>query len=105
MALKVGLDKWHVAYQSVSAAAREPWLGPSVEEVMEGLADSGVTSVRVDPIGFIADHVETLYDNGIERKARATSLGLEFHRCACLNEHSGLIRAFADIVEGMSQSR
>ena len=105
VALKVGLDKWHVAYQSVSAAAREPWLGPSVEEVMEGLADSGVTSVLVDPIGFIADHVETLYDNDIEHKARAISLGLEFHRCACLNEHPGLIRAFADIVEGMSQSK
>jgi protoporphyrin/coproporphyrin ferrochelatase len=105
VALTLGLGKWHLAYQSVSAAAREPWLGPSVEEVMEGLADSGVTSVMVDPIGFIADHVETLYDNDVEHKARATSLGLEFHRCACLNEHPGLIGAFADIIEGMSQSR
>jgi len=105
VAVAIGLDEWHLAYQSVSAAAREPWLGPSVEEVMEGLADTGVTSVLVDPIGFIADHVETLYDNDVEHKARAMSLGLEFHRCACLNEHPGLIGALADIVEDMSRSR
>ena len=72
---------------------------------MEGLADSGVTSVLVDPIGFISDHVETLYDNDVEHKARATELGLEFHRCRCLNHHPGLIGTFADIIEGMSQAR
>jgi protoporphyrin/coproporphyrin ferrochelatase len=105
VASAIGLDEWHLAYQSVSAAAREPWLGPSVEEVMEGLAATGVTSVLVDPIGFIADHVETLYDNDVEHKAHAERLGLEFHRCACLNEHPGLIGALADIVEDMSQSR
>ncbi|MGH8873163.1 MAG: ferrochelatase [Acidimicrobiia bacterium] len=101
VASRLGLDEWHLAYQSVSAAAREPWLGPWVEEVMESLAASGATSVMVDPIGFISDHVETLYDNDIEHHDRASDLGLEFHRCLCLNEHPGLIIALADLVVGV----
>jgi ferrochelatase len=94
----LGLGEWHLAYQSVSAAAREPWLGPSVEDVMERLAAEGATSVLVDPIGFISDHVETLYDNDIEHQARAKALGLAFHRCRCLNEHPRLIDTLADLV-------
>ncbi|HJU52330.1 MAG TPA: ferrochelatase [Acidimicrobiia bacterium] len=93
----LGLHRWYLAYQSVSAAAREPWLGPSVDEVMEQLAEEGAGSVVVDPIGFIADHVETLYDNDIEHKARAEALGLRFIRCRCLNLHPGLIGTLADL--------
>lgn len=100
VAKRLGLADWHLAYQSVSAAAREPWLGPSVTEVMESLAVDGATSVLVDPIGFIADHVETLYDNDVEHRAQAAELGLDFHRCLCLNEHPGLIGALADLVIG-----
>jgi len=98
VANRLGLVGWHLAYQSVSAAAREPWLGPSVEEVMERLAAEGASSVLVDPIGFISDHVETLYDNDIEHKAQAEAIGLHFHRCRCLNDHPGLIGALADLV-------
>jgi ferrochelatase len=102
VARRLGLVDWHLAYQSVSAAAREPWLGPSVEEVMERLAAGGASAVLVDPIGFISDHVETLYDNDVEHRAAATSLGLEFHRCRCLNDHPGLIGTLADLVTATS---
>jgi ferrochelatase len=98
VAAAIGLRGWHLAYQSVSGAAREPWLGPSVEAVMEQLAAEGASSVLVDPIGFISDHVETLYDNDIEHRAHAKTLGLHFHRCRCLNHHPGLIEAFVDLV-------
>ena len=98
VARRIGVTDWHLAYQSVSAAAREPWLGPSVEEVMERLSADGATSVLIDPIGFISDHVETLYDNDIEHKAQAEAMGLDFHRCRCLNDHPGLIKALADLV-------
>jgi ferrochelatase len=101
VASRLGLTQWELAYQSVSAAAREPWLGPSVEEAMNALVADGAAGVVVDPIGFIADHVETLYDNDVEHRAHADAIGLEFHRCRCLNEHPGLISALADIVEGL----
>lgn len=102
VAASLDLEAWELAYQSVSAAAREPWLGPSVEEAMDRLAGSGVGSVVVDPIGFIADHVETLYDNDVEHRAHAEAIGIGFHRCRCLNEHPGLIAALADVVEGVA---
>jgi len=100
VATELGLEDWEIAYQSVSTAAREPWLGPSVEEAMDRLVAAGAGSVVVDPIGFIADHVETLYDNDVEHRAHAEAIGIEFHRCLCLNEHPGLIAALADVVEG-----
>lgn len=98
VAAAIGLRDWHLAYQSVSAAAREPWLGPSVETVMEQVAAVGASSVLVDPIGFISDHVETLYDNDIEHQAHAKNLGLDFYRCRCLNHHPGLIETLVDLV-------
>jgi ferrochelatase len=65
---------------------------------MERLAAEGATAVMVDPIGFISDHVETLYDNDIGHRANADKLGIEFHRCRCLNHHPGLIETLADVV-------
>lgn len=102
VAAELGLEEWELAYQSVSAAAREPWLGPSVEEAMDRLAEAGARSVVVDPIGFIADHVETLYDNDVEHRAHAEAIDIDFYRCLCLNEHPGLIAALADVVEGVA---
>ncbi|MGQ0849537.1 MAG: ferrochelatase [Actinomycetota bacterium] len=98
VAERLRLGEWHLAYQSISAAAREPWLGPSVEVVLERLAADGATSALVDPIGFISDHVETLYDNDIEHRAHAKSLGIAFHRCRCLNSDPELIDTIADLV-------
>jgi ferrochelatase len=71
---------------------------------MERLAADGATSVLVDPIGFISDHVETLYDNDIEHQARAKALGLGFYRCRCLNDHPGLIDTLADLVVAATDS-
>ena len=99
VAARLGLAQWTLAYQSVSAAAREPWLGPSVEEAMDRYHGEGAGAVVVDPIGFISDHVETLYDNDVEHRDHADTLGLQFHRCRCLNTHPGLISALADLVE------
>jgi ferrochelatase len=95
---QLGLDDWELAYQSVSAAAREPWLGPTVDEVIARRAEDGASAVLVDPIGFLSDHVETLYDNDIEHRAQADELGIAFHRCRCLNDHPELIVALADLV-------
>lgn len=98
VASRLGLADWHLAYQSVSAAAREPWLGPAVEEVMDELKARGESAVMVDPIGFIADHVETLYDNDVEHAGHAGEIGIDFYRCRCLNDHPALIDALCDVV-------
>ncbi|MHB1505427.1 MAG: ferrochelatase [Sulfobacillus sp.] len=87
----------YLAYQSVSGAATDPWLGPSVEIVLAQLAEGGAHTVVVDPIGFVSDHLETLYDNDIHHRQEAERLGLTFHRCPCLNLDPLFIRALAEI--------
>lgn len=99
VASRLGLTDWHLAFQSVSGAAREPWIGPSVEEVMDAVKAGGAAAVMIDPVGFIADHVETLYDNDVEHRRHAAEVGLDFHRCRCLNDHPALIDALCDVVE------
>ena len=63
VAERLGLpeDRWTRCFQS-AAQTGAPWLGPSVEELVPQLAAAGERNLVIAPIGFIADHVETLYD-------------------------------------------
>ncbi|MRG94178.1 ferrochelatase [Polyangium spumosum] len=64
-----------IAFQSQGASA-EPWLGPDLAETFAELARTGATSVLVAPIGFLAEHVETLYDLDIEAPKIAEKAGI-----------------------------
>lgn len=94
----VGPLNWHLAYQSKGQAPVE-WLGPEVEKVMEGLAGEGKKDVLIVPIGFVCDHVETLYDIDIVFKKKADELGMNFKRARSLNVSPTFIEALADIVK------
>ncbi len=85
------------AYQSKSTGPKE-WLGPSVEDVMAEAKKSGKTGVLVVPLGFVADHVETLYDIDILFRKTAESLGLAFKRSASLNTSPRLMGLLADLI-------
>lgn len=96
---RVGPFPWELAFQSVGQASREPWVGPEVEEVMDRFHAEGYRRVVVNPIGFVADHLETLYDNDVLHKEHAAKLGLEFIRVPCPNLQPKFIEALADLVE------
>jgi ferrochelatase len=85
-----------LSYQSQGADGGE-WLGPDLRQTFERLASSGVRQVTLAPVGFLADHVETLYDLDIEARGWATTLGLGFERVPALNTHPGLINALARV--------
>jgi protoporphyrin/coproporphyrin ferrochelatase len=85
-----------LAYQSQGADGGE-WLGPDLRQTFERLAQSGVRQLTVSPFGFLADHVETLYDLDIEARAWATALGLGFERVPALNTSPGLIDALSAV--------
>jgi ferrochelatase len=87
---------YHVAYQSQGFGGGA-WLGPDLKVTLERL--SGARRVVVAPLGFLADHVETLYDLDIEAKAWATELGIEFTRVPALNSAPGLVEALARVAE------
>jgi ferrochelatase len=85
------------AYQSQGRSA-ERWLGPTVEETVDQLARSGQLHVLVAPIGFLCDHVETLYDIDIELKQLAAGRGIRLERIPMLNDSSPFIETLVDVV-------
>jgi ferrochelatase len=74
-----------------------PWLGPRVEDTITGLKDSGHRGVFIQPVGFLCDHVEVLYDIDIAFRAFAEERGMRLWRAESLNESPLLTAALADI--------
>jgi ferrochelatase len=94
---KLGSQPTRFAYQSQGRSS-EPWLGPTVESAIEDLAKAGHRYVLVAPIGFLCDHVETLYDIDIELKQLAQIHGMQLERIAMLNDSPAMIDTLADVL-------
>jgi ferrochelatase len=73
------------------------WVGPTLAETFTALRNTGSQEVVVAPIGFLSEHVETLYDLDIEAARLAGSLGLGFFRVSALNTEPTLIAALAAV--------
>jgi ferrochelatase len=105
LGLVEGVD-WQIAWQSAGRTP-EPWLGPDVLEVIDTLAapvdGTAVDGVIVAAVGFVADHLEVLYDLDIEAAARATALGLSFDRTACVNADPTVMAALARRVDAAAE--
>jgi ferrochelatase len=98
IALQVGLLRWRFAYQSASHTP-EPWLGPDVLDILDELASQGTRAVLVCHIGFVADHLEVLYDIDVECRGRAERLGLHLERTESLNDDPTFIQALTAVVK------
>jgi ferrochelatase len=90
------ISQWFFAFQSQGATGG-PWLGPAVEETLESIAASGVRTLLLQPIGFLCDHVEILYDVDILFREYAAKLNLRLERPESLNISVTLARAVADL--------
>jgi ferrochelatase len=77
----------------------EEWLGPDVESVLTELSRQKVREILVTPIGFVADHIEVLYDIDILYRGKAESMGMVLKRTPSLNVSGRFIEALATIVE------
>jgi ferrochelatase len=100
--LAEGAD-WQIAWQSAGRTP-EPWLGPDILEVIDSLgADPHVDGVVVSAVGFVADHLEVLYDLDIEARRQAEQHGLEFDRTACVNDDPAVIAALAARVHAVAR--
>jgi protoporphyrin/coproporphyrin ferrochelatase len=101
VAATIGLtegDDWEIAWQSAGRTP-EPWIGPDILEVIDRLGAAGdVRGVIVSACGFVADHLEVLYDLDIEAAQRAEANGLAFDRTACVNDDPAVMAALADRV-------
>jgi ferrochelatase len=95
-ALVPEIPSWSFAFQSQGASGG-PWIGPTVEETLDRLAGEGVTALVLQPIGFLCDHVEILYDVDIAFRGYAANLGMTLARPESLNASPTLARAVADL--------
>ena len=73
------------------------WIGPTVEETLESIAAEGVKTLLLQPIGFLCDHVEILYDVDILFRGFAAKRGVRLERPESLNASLTLARAVADL--------
>lgn len=94
---KVGPLSWHLAFQS-KGTIPGAWLSPIVEDVYEQIIAGGYKDVLVVPVGFAADHVETLWDLDILHKGQAEELGLNYERSGALNDSPKFMEALASLV-------
>jgi ferrochelatase len=74
----------------------DPWLGPPVEDVIRELAPTH-RAIVVCSAGFVADHLEILYDLDIEAQEVAREAGVKLVRTEMPNADP----AFIDILAGV----
>ena len=90
------IPKWWFAFQSQGASGG-PWIGPTVEDTLTSIAGEGVKTLLLQPIGFLCDHVEILYDVDIAFKDYAKGLGIRLERPESLNASLTLARSVAQL--------
>jgi ferrochelatase len=90
------IPRWWFAFQSQGASGG-PWLGPSVEETLEQIAGEGVSALILQPIGFLCDHVEILFDVDQLFREYADRLKMRLERPESLNGSGTLAKAVADL--------
>ena len=108
VAEKVGLTRWSdwsIAWQSAGRTP-EPWIGPDILEVIDSFAaqsasDEPIDGVLVSACGFVADHLEVLFDLDIEAAKHAGSHGIAFARTACVNANPSVMAALARSVAAL----
>ncbi len=99
VAERLGLTEYAFAFQSAGRTG-EAWLGPDILEEIRRLAGTGVTELVVRPVGFVADHLEVLYDIDVEARAVACEVGVRLERARSMNDDPIFIAGLADVAAG-----
>ncbi len=90
-------EDWFFCFQSQGLSGG-PWIGPSVEDTLGALKQQGYQHVVMQPVGFLCDHVEILYDIDIAFQQTGREVGLTVSRAESLNDSPILLAAIQDIV-------
>ena len=90
------IGEWMFAFQSQGMSGGA-WLGPTVEEIVLAAKEKGHSGVFIQPIGFVCDHVEILYDIDIAFKHFSVEHGMKLWRAESLNGSATFARAVADV--------
>ena len=97
VAKAAGLERYDVAFQS-QGMTREPWIGPTVESLIDRNAAEGRRHILLVPVGFVCDHVEILFDIDVMFHEYGRARGVIVHRSESLNDSPSFIEALAAVV-------
>jgi ferrochelatase len=103
VAERAGVSDWDFAFQSQGMSGG-PWIGPTVEDTLDAMAQQGMREVIIQPVGFVCDHVEILYDIDVQFREHAENLGMKVLRPESLNTSPVFIQALADLVRSAQKA-
>ncbi len=98
VAEQIGVENWHLAYQSRSGPPSQPWLEPDIAQVLRTLAAAGgIDRVVLVPIGFVSEHMEVVYDLDVEAAALCEELGLDMVRASTVGCHPRFVQMIREL--------
>ena len=98
VAERLGRRDWALVFQSRSGRPQDPWLEPDVCDHLRTAAADGLDAAVLCPLGFVADHVEVLYDLDVEAAGVCAELGIMMRRAAAVNDDPLFLDMMADVV-------
>lgn len=105
VAAAAGYVDYDLAWQSRSGPPQVPWLQPDVDDQLRSLAAAGTKAVIVCPIGFVADHIEVVWDLDNELRSLVEADGMAFARVATPNADRRFARLAADLIDELRYGR
>jgi protoporphyrin/coproporphyrin ferrochelatase len=102
---RAGYADYDQVWQSRSGPPQVPWLEPDVGEHLSALADGGTRAVIVCPIGFVADHIEVVWDLDNELRQQADERGIALARAATPNADPRFARLAVDLIDEAREGR
>jgi protoporphyrin/coproporphyrin ferrochelatase len=105
VATAAGYRDFDLAWQSRSGPSDVPWLEPDVADHLSTLAAAGTKAVVICPIGFVADHIEVVWDLDQELASAAEAAGVALTRAATPNAHPRFARMAVDLIDELRYGR
>ena len=90
---------YEVVFQSRSGPPSVPWLTPDIDQRIHELAEQGTQELLVHPLGFVADHMEVLFDLDTQSAAAAKEAGVKMVRTPTVGTHPRFVSMLVDLVE------
>jgi protoporphyrin/coproporphyrin ferrochelatase len=98
VAAHLGSSDFATVYQSRSGRPEDPWLEPDITDYLRASRQQGLAAAVLCPVGFVADHVEVLYDLDVEAAGVCREIGLAMTRARTVNDHPRFLDMMADVV-------
>jgi protoporphyrin/coproporphyrin ferrochelatase len=105
VAAAAGYSDYDLAWQSRSGPPQVPWLEPDVADHLSALAQAGTQAVVVCPIGFVADHIEVVWDVDNELASQAEAAGVAMVRASTPNAHPRFAQMAVDLIDELRYGR